>query len=149
MPTRACCFTRFRNQNKTRYPVNHPATYRCYLTLIENMHGTWRMLQNGSYSVWFRTPLREGTGVVVINNGKITGGDTVLGYTGTYFQNGDKFTASVATRRHTPGQPSVFDIDTVDLSVIGTSALTTAACTGTARQAPNLAFEAVLVRIPD
>jgi hypothetical protein len=95
------------------------------------------MLRNGSYSIWFRTPLREGTGVVVFNNGKITGGDTVLGYTGTYFQNGDTFTASVATRRHSPGQPSVFDIDNVDLSVTGKSALTTASCTGTAKQAPN------------
>jgi hypothetical protein len=86
------------------------------------------MLHNGSYSVWFRTPLREGTGVVVFNNG-------------------DTFTASVATRRHTPGQPSVFDIDNVDLSVTGTSTLTTASCTGTAKQAPNLPFEAVLVRM--
>jgi len=49
------------------------------------------MLRNGSYSAWYRTRLREGTGVVVLNDGKITGGDASLTYTGTYFQNGDQF----------------------------------------------------------
>jgi hypothetical protein len=107
------------------------------------------MLRNGSYAVWFRTPLRAGTGIIVFNNGKITGGDTVLGYSGTYFQNGDKFTASVATRRHTPGQPSVFDIDNVDLAVSGTSTPTMAQCTGIAKQAPGLTFEATLIPIAD
>ena len=107
------------------------------------------MLRNGSYAVWFRTPLRAGTGIIVFNNGKISGGDTVLGYSGTYFQNGDKFTASVATRRHTPGQPSVFDIDNVDLSVSGTSTPTMASCTGIAKQAPGLTFEATLISIAD
>ena len=35
------------------------------------------MLRNGSYSAWYRTRLREGTGVVVLNDGKITGGDAL------------------------------------------------------------------------
>jgi hypothetical protein len=69
------------------------------------------MLRNGSYSTWFRTPQGEGTGIVVLSDGKLTGGDTVLAYAGTYFQNGDRFSASVRTQRHTPGQPSVFGID--------------------------------------
>ena len=36
------------------------------------------MLKNGKYSAWFRTSLGEGTGVVMLKDGKITGGDTVL-----------------------------------------------------------------------
>ena len=44
------------------------------------------MLRNGSYSAWYRTQLREGTGVVVFNEGQITGSDTVLAYTGTYLR---------------------------------------------------------------
>jgi hypothetical protein len=55
----------------------------------------------------------------------------------------------ITTWRHAPGQPSVFGIDNVDLPLTGTSAPTTASCTGTARQAPNLAFEATLVRMAD
>ena len=107
------------------------------------------MLRNGSYSAWFKTPKAGGTGIVVLNDGKLTGGDTVLAYTGTYFQNGDIFSASVTTRRHTPGQPSVFGIDEFDLTLTGKSTPTTASCSGTAKQAPELTFEAVLVRMAD
>ena len=107
------------------------------------------MLRNGSYSAWFRTSLREGTGIVELGDGKVTGGDPVFAYSGSYFQNGDKFSASVTTRRHTLGQPSVFDMDNVDLTVTGKSTPTTAFCTGTAKQAPGLTFEATLIRIAD
>jgi hypothetical protein len=91
----------------------------------------------------------EGTGVVELNDGKVTGGDTVLAYTGSYVVDGDKFTAFIATKRHSPGQPSVFGIDEVNLTLTGKFTPTTAACTGTAQQAPGLAFEAVFVRIAD
>jgi hypothetical protein len=117
------------------------------------------MLRNGSYSAWFRTRQEEGrrmmqgegTGVIELNDGKVTGGDTVLAYTGSYVADGDKFTAFIATKRHTPGQPSVFGlgIDDVNLTLTGKSTPTTASCTGTAKQAPGLAFEAVLVRMAD
>jgi hypothetical protein len=115
------------------------------------------MLRNGSYSAWFRTRQEErtgamqgeGTGVIELNDGKVTGGDTVLGYTGSYVVDGDRFTAVIAPERHTPGQPSVFGIgiDDVNLTLTGKSTPTTASCTGTAKQAPGLTFEAVLVRM--
>jgi T3SS negative regulator,GrlR len=107
------------------------------------------LLQNGSYSVWFRTPRGEGTGVVVLNGGKMIGGDTVISYTGSYVEEGDAFTASIKTERHTQGQPSVFGIDEIDLTLTGKSSPTIATCTGTAEQAPGLTFEATLVRISD
>jgi hypothetical protein len=93
----------------------------------------------------------EGTGVIELNDGKVTGGDTVLAYTGSYLVDGDKFTASIATERHTPGQPSVFGIgiDVINLTLTGTFTPTTAFCTGTAEQAPGLTFEATLIRIAD
>ena len=93
----------------------------------------------------------EGTGVIELNDGKVTGGDTVLAYTGSYVVDGDEFTAFIATERHTPGQPSVFGIgiDVIELTLIGKSTPTTASCTGTAKQAPGLAFEATLIRIAD
>jgi hypothetical protein len=91
----------------------------------------------------------EGTGIVELSDGKVTGGDPVFAYSGSYVQNGDEFSASLATRRHTQGQPSVFDMDNVDLTVTGRSTPTTASCTGTAKQAPGLAFEAIFVRMAD
>ena len=93
----------------------------------------------------------EGTGVIELNDGKVTGGDTGMAYTGSYVVDGDIFTAFIAAERHTPGQPSVFGIgiDDVNLTVTGKSTPTTASCTGTAKQAPGLAFEATLIRIED
>ena len=107
------------------------------------------MLRNGSYSAWFRTPQGEGTGIVVLNDGKMIGGDTVIAYTGSYVEEGDKFTASITTERHTQGQPSVFGVDEIDLTLTGKSTPTTASCTGTAKQAPGLTFEATLIRMAD
>jgi T3SS negative regulator,GrlR len=116
------------------------------------------MLRNGNYSAWFRTRQEgrgmmhgEGTGVIALNDGKVTGGDLGLAYTGSYVADGDKFTAFIATKRHTPGQPSIFGfgIDDVNLTLTGKSTPTTASCTGAAEQAPGLAFEAVLVRMAD
>jgi hypothetical protein len=109
----------------------------------------WCMIRSGSYSVWFRTLRGEGTGIVELADGKVTGGDTVFGYTGTYFETDDEFLAYVSTRRHTQGHPSVFGIDEFDLTLIGKSMITTASCTGRPRQLPDLAFEAVFIRIED
>jgi hypothetical protein len=106
-------------------------------------------MRNGSYSAWFRTQQGEGTGIVVLSDCKLTGGDNVSAYNGAYVVEGDTFTASVAARRHTRGQPSVFGIDNVDLTLTGKSTPTMASCTGTAKQAPGLAFEATLVRMAD
>lgn len=107
------------------------------------------MLTDGFYGVHFKTPRGEGAGVVMLANGKLKGGDSALAYSGTYSQDGDKFTASVATSRHAQGLPSVFGIDVVNISLTGQSSATSANCTGTATQAPGLTFQAVLSRISD
>jgi hypothetical protein len=93
--------------------------------------------------------LGEGTGLLTLRDGAIKGGDTVLAYSGSYDQDGDAFTAEITTRRHTPGQLSVFGIDNVDLAVAGKSSPTVASCRGTTRQAPAMAFEAILLPIAD
>ncbi len=107
------------------------------------------MLENGKYSVWFRTSLGEGMGVVMLKDGDVAGGDTVLAYAGSYRQTGDDFTVDISTERHTPGQFSVFGIDMVDLTLTGKSTGITASCHGTTRQEPGMAFEAILIRIAD
>lgn len=108
------------------------------------------MLKDGRYSVWFKTSTGGGTGVVALTHGKISGGDTVLSYTGHYEQTGDQFRAVVATERHSQGQPSVFGIDNVDIALIGRSNEgPTASCAGTVKQAPDVIFEVTLVRMAD
>jgi hypothetical protein len=105
------------------------------------------MLENGKYAAWFRTPLGEGMGVVVLKDGEITGGDTVLAYAGSYRQGGDVFTVDIATRRHSPGQLSVFGIDNVDLTLEGKCSGRVGSCHGRSRQAPSMAFEATIIRM--
>jgi hypothetical protein len=82
---------------------------------------------------------QEGMGIIELNNGKVTGRGTVLAFTGSYVTDGDKFTAFIATERHTPGYPSAFGIgiDDVNLTLTGKSTPTTASCTGAAKQAPG------------
>ena len=72
------------------------------------------MLQNAQYSVWFRTPEGEGYGVISLMDGDVSGGDTTISsYTGTCVQDGDKFAATIAVKRHTQGLPSVFGMPNV------------------------------------
>ncbi len=67
-------------------------------------------MRNGLYKIEFTTPRGPGFGVVVLNNGKVQGGDTSMYYNGTYEMTGDQFKGSVAVRRHSPGLPPVFGL---------------------------------------
>jgi hypothetical protein len=107
------------------------------------------MIQNGEYVAWFKTPAGEGTGIVYLANGDISGGDSVLSYSGCYEVDQDCFTATLCTRRHTAGHPSLFGIDEVEIKLTGQSKGTTAHCSGTAKQAPELPFHATLIRVQD
>ena len=105
------------------------------------------MLQDGEYAAWYKTPRGEGTGIVHLANGKISGGDCGLSYSGWYTVEEDRFTAVLTTRRHTAGQPSLFGIDEIELQLAGKSTGATASCTWTATQAPELPFQATLIRV--
>jgi hypothetical protein len=62
------------------------------------------MLRDGKYSVWMRTPLAEGMGIVVLApDGKLSGGDTIMAYTGRWRAEGEHFQATVFDTRHSPG----------------------------------------------
>lgn len=107
------------------------------------------MLANGRYSAWFETPLAQGTGIIVLENGNISGEDTVIAYSGFYEQDGDNFTAVVRAKRYCEGQPSVFGVDEFELKLKGRSTGTVVVCSGTTDQAPGLLFKATLIRSQD
>jgi hypothetical protein len=107
--------------------------------------GTPPMLVNGKYSAWFKTPNGEGTGIVTLSNGVITGGDSFFEYSGSYEQKGDRVTAVVKTRRVCDGPPDVFGVDEVELRLEGRTRGEIATCSGTAKQAPGVSFAATLV----
>jgi hypothetical protein len=113
----------------------------------------WRasVLKDGKYSVYFRTPLAEGLGVVVLApDGKLSGRDTVMSYTGHWRTDGEQFEAKLFTSRYSPGEPTAFGVDDLDITLTGRSkGGVTASCKGTAKQGPSLTLEATLVRMAD
>lgn len=108
------------------------------------------MITEGKYSVWFRTPVGEGTGIVEFGpNGMLAGGDTSFSYSGYWKQEDERFMAILTSKRFAPG-PSVFGMDEIDITVEGRSkAGVVASCTGFAKQAPGLKLEVTLVRMSD
>jgi hypothetical protein len=110
------------------------------------------VLKDGKYSVYFRTPLVEGLAVVVLSpDGKLSGRDTVMTYTGHWRTDGELFEATLSTSRHSPGEPTAFGgIDNLDIVLTGRSnGGVAASCKGIAKQALGLTLEATLVRMAD
>src|ERR1700692_2062307 len=98
-----------------------------------------------------RTPLAEGMGVVVLaRDGKLSGSDTIMAYTGHWRAEGEQFEATVFATRHSPGPGAFGEVDDLEVTLAGRSkGGITASCKGTAKQAPGLSFEATLVRMVD
>ena len=103
------------------------------------------MLKDGEYRAWFKTSRGQGTGRVFLSEGRISGEDAFISYGGTYAANGSHFTATLTTRRHTPGRATVFGIDEVEIQLAGTVSDKFASCSGELAQAPGLIFEAILI----
>lgn len=107
------------------------------------------MHRDGRYAAWFRTPRGEGTGIVHLANGRISGGDSFFTYSGSYEVEDDNFTAALTTTRYAEGPPTLFGLDEVEVKIAGKFKGRIASCSGTARQAPNLSFEATLIASED
>jgi hypothetical protein len=103
------------------------------------------MLRDGKYAAWFRTPRGQGTGVVHLAQGRIFGSDSFFTYGGSYQVDEQRFTAVLTTRRHAEGPPTVFGPDEVEISLSGVCNGALATCSGMARQAPDVTFEATLI----
>ena len=109
------------------------------------------MITQGKYSVWFKTPVGEGAGVVEFApDGKLSGGDTTFSYAGSWTQERERFRATLSAKRATPGPPGVFGMDEIDIVVTGHSYdSASVSCTGFAKQAPGLKLEVELIRMDD
>ncbi len=105
------------------------------------------MLIDGHYMAWFKTKLGQGTGRVLLQDGLISGGDTVISYSGSYQVHGIHFTASLKTSRHAAGQPSVFGLDEVEIKLYGTAVGNFASCSGEVEQVPGMLFEVTLIPV--
>jgi hypothetical protein len=103
------------------------------------------MLRDGKYAAWFRTPRGQGTGLVDLTEGRISGRDGFFTYGGSYQVDQQRFTAVLTVKRHAEGNPSVFGPDEVEVDLLGVCSGSVATCTGTAKEAPDIKFEATLI----
>lgn len=103
------------------------------------------MLKDGKYAVWFRTSRGQGTGIVHLADGRISGRDSFFSYGGSYQVDDSRFTAELTIQRQADGPQSVFGLDEVAVRLIGVCNGAMATCSGTAERAPDLPFEATLI----
>src|SRR6478752_2286651 len=105
-----------------------------------------QLITQGKFSVWFKTPIGEGAGVVEFGpDGKLSGGDTTFSYAGNWTQEGERFRATLSAKRATPRPP--FGMDEIDIVVTGHSHEgASVSCTGFAK---GLKFEVEIIRMDD
>ena len=103
------------------------------------------MFKDGTYSAWYKSPLGEGTGIAHFAGGILRGRDSILLYDGTYETAGDNLKVVARTRRHSPGQPSIFGVDEFELTFEGRVLGKTVVCSGTADVAPGVRVEVTLI----
>jgi len=103
------------------------------------------MLRDGKYAAWFRTPRGQGTGVVDLVEGRISGSDSFFTYGGSYRVEERQFSAILTVNRHADGPPSVFGLDQVEVELSGVCNGLVANCSGRAKEAPDVSFEATLI----
>lgn len=104
------------------------------------------MLKDGTYAAWYKTPLDQGTGIVHVADGQIWGRDSLMTYHGSCHVDGDRFTATVATKRHTDGRATVFGKDDeLTLHIEGSCPGKIASYTATAVQVPGMILQGTLI----
>ena len=107
------------------------------------------MLRDGKYAAWFRTPRGEGTGLVELIEGRISGCDSFFTYGGSYQVEQQRFSAVLTVKRHAEGAPGVFGLDEVEVNLSGVCNGAMATCAGTAIEVPAIKFECTLIYSQD
>lgn len=105
------------------------------------------MLANGSYSVLFRTKQGEGTGIVTLSDGRITGRDDKANYSGSYSQLGDCFTALIRTQRHRRRSSLLLSIEEFEIILKDRSQSRIASASGTMMRASISSIHVTLIPI--
>ena len=103
------------------------------------------MLKDGTYAAWFKTPLGQGAAIAHVADGKISGRDSIMGYSGTCEVDGHRFTAIVTLERHTEGHATVFGADDLTLKLEGTCPGKIARFVARAEQIPGVLLEGTLI----
>lgn len=84
---------------------------------------------------------------MVFRDGRLSGRDTIISYDGTYTVDGDFFSATISTRRHTAGHESLLGSDEVELALTGFSKGKFARCSGPVVGVPEMVVEITLIPV--
>src|SRR5258708_40061720 len=103
------------------------------------------MLRDGKYAAWFRTPRGQGTGLVDLVEGRISGSDSFFTYGGSYQVDQQRFTGVLTVKRHAEGPQRGFGPDEVEVNLSGVGSGGVATCSGTAREVPDIKVEGTLI----
>ncbi len=97
-------------------------------------------MKPGIYLVTFQSSLGNfGSGIVVIDNGKVHGGDAGFVYLGTYKDNPPNGTASITIKNFDPQHHSVFGaLNHCGLTLTGTASASSFSLSGNVTQQPDL-----------
>jgi hypothetical protein len=109
-------------------------------------------IENGTYVVTFGTPAGQGGGVIILQDGKLRGGDGAMIYIGSYNEpQPGHIDADVRVETHTqwPGQTSVFGLPTVNIKLAGNISGGSGTVQGQAAEAPSVPFTAKIERFCD
>ena len=90
-----------------------------------------------------------GAGVIVIETGRILGGDSSFYYLGTYSIAGDDVTCEIEVRRHAAGHPSVLGKDDSKLKLRAKLNDQTMLFVGTDAENPMVKFQAEIRRLAE
>jgi len=103
------------------------------------------MLKNGTYTAWFKTSKSGGAALVHLSDGAISGGDSILTYTGSYQLSGNQFKAIISTARHCAGHDTIFGIDNLTLRIEGSGTGKYVTFHGEADEVPGMRLEGTLI----
>ena len=108
-------------------------------------------MRDGFYAIRFRTRLGEGSGVVILQDGRFRGGDSRMAYSGRYSFSGDMFSADLTVQTHTqvPGMKSLFGIDSFPLALHGNFAGEVAELLAVSPHAEEIELRATLHRLEE
>ncbi len=107
------------------------------------------MMQDGFYTVSFETRFDRGGGVAVVEGDRLTGGDSLMYWTGTVSRSGEKVELDVQVIRHGDHGVSVLgDHDRFRLKAKGRAEGDVVTVSGQADVAPQMTLTATLRRTP-
>ena len=108
-------------------------------------------MSDGFYAIRFRTKLGEGSGVVVLQDGRFRGGDARMAYSGRYSFSGAMFSADLTVQTHTevPGMKSLLGLDAFPLALHGNFAGEVAPLLAVSPNAEHSELRATLHRLDE